>query len=694
MSAVPTAAHAAYGVIEDEGLAACINRSLGGGRDDAQAITPTDLGALRVQFSCGEGPAIRSFAGFESATRTLSITLQGDMHELNTPGSMTALGSLPKLSRLVLSKVNVTDEGLSGISTAPNLQTVEITGAPALASVTAFAGKPSLTSISLTHLPALTDLTGLADLVRLKTLDLGYNEALQDLGPLRGLTALERLTIQYTAVADLGPLSNLESLQHLAATGAKINSLTPLSKLLSLQRLWVVKNELSSLDGLENLEALTHVWASHNNLTGKIGALANKPNLIWLDIRGTGTTSLEVLAASTSLGHLDAVDNNISSLVGLAPTDAGTSLSVTNQTLSAPTQFVPRNAESFRVDAGGQLSLRDGVTFPPLHDSSTPATGPVPDPELPFLSFTKLKNAKVLDYQFLDGTGFNTFSGRVEMPIVWSDITSDDQFSATVGTPFSHQLTVTEGFPALTFSLASDAPAWLKIDAQTGLISATPTTAGEVTVTVLVADSLGNTITQTLVISVEEAARQDSVVSVGPDQKADAGADLSFTITRANAVEDPWTGEAAVDVETQDGSAIAGTHYVRIRERLVWAADDDAAKTVKVSTLAPKTRSTVTETTLRLELSNPGAHTALGSRTVATGTIVAEDGGEIIPPKPGPDPKPQPGTDPKPDPGKGGGLAESGQAGSLAPWLAGGGVLLVAGAAVLIARRFGRGSKM
>ncbi|SJN10747.1 OmpA domain protein [Leucobacter sp. 7(1)] len=76
----------------------------------------------------------------------------------------------------------------------------------------------------------------------------------------------------------------------------------------------------------------------------------------------------------------------------------------------------------------------------------------------------------------------------------------------------------------------------------------------------------------------------DAVVAVGADQSSAAGKPLVFEVSRTNAAEDPWTGEASVRVRTADGTAQAGTDYTAVDTVVTWAADDVAPKQVSVPT--------------------------------------------------------------------------------------------------------------
>jgi hypothetical protein len=73
--------------------------------------------------------------------------------------------------------------------------------------------------------------------------------------------------------------------------------------------------------------------------------------------------------------------------------------------------------------------------------------------------------------------------------------------NATVGTPYSATLAATGGTPPYTWS-DPGLPAGLTLNASTGAITGTPTTAGTSTFTVTVTDSVGGTATASLSLTV------------------------------------------------------------------------------------------------------------------------------------------------------------------------------------------------
>jgi hypothetical protein len=104
--------------------------------------------------------------------------------------------------------------------------------------------------------------------------------------------------------------------------------------------------------------------------------------------------------------------------------------------------------------------------------------------------------------------------------------------NGTVGTAYSSTLTVANGVPSFTFSLASGSsplPPGLSLNASTGVISGTPTTAGTYTFTTMVKDSRGNTDTATCTIVVINPAIDLQCGTCG-NSKATAGTAYTSTL--------------------------------------------------------------------------------------------------------------------------------------------------------------------
>ena len=134
-----------------------------------------------------------------------------------------------------------------------------------------------------------------------------------------------------------------------------------------------------------------------------------------------------------------------------------------------------------------------------------------------------------------------------------------------------------------------------------------------------------------------------TVFTVSGEPRELAGRTLEFTVERADAESDPWTGIATVNVATQDGTARAGTHYVPVAETLSWNPGDTRAQTVAVRTMPVPAGDPERTFSLVLSGPTPVEYSAIGAAGAGVGTIVAET-------------KPDPGTPTDPgestDPGE------------------------------------------
>lgn len=678
----PLAAQAAdgpFGAIEDAGLAECINKTLDSTRPATRPISDAELAGLLGPLLCNSGTGIKSFAGFEAATRVRVVRLVGKQHQLTDATALDGLGQAPGVTTIGLESIGLTNAAFTGLSSAT-----------------------ALTNLSVTKTDGLSDLTPISALPILRTLDLSHDRQLSDLSPIAALTTLTALTIQNSGVVNLEPVVELVNLTSLAAANTDITSLLPLKKLTKLTTLNMVSTKLTTLDGIEDLRLLRQGYFRYAPLAGSIEALRGKPELRILDIDGTGTTSLEPLRASVSLTSLRAVGNFINSLVGLMPNPNAVPLQVTQQSVTGPPQYVPVGAATFRMNAAGQVTLRDGVTFPPLVEVNNPPVQPIVDPDLnSLLTFTVRSGANTLFYNFLEGSGANAFGGRVTLPIVPSSITSTDRLTGTVGSPIEHTVTVTEGFPTEMFTIGDSSPEWLSINPDTGKFGGSPNEPGTYTVPVQASDALGNTITQAVTITVNP--QESAAVQLVSDQHGTAGEPLTFTVTRLNDPTHPWTGAISVDVSTEAGSAIESINYTHNATTLIWAEGELGPKTFTVQTAPAPRGAPASEKSFTVQLSHPGAHTVLGVPSSVRGTIVTE--ASANPPSPSPSPTAEtpsgtPTAGPTVGSGAGattpplaarpnaqpGGLPATGSEG-IVSWALGGAILLLALGGALLGRR-------
>ncbi len=618
--------------LADPELAACVNKKLGSGRAPDAPISRAEIESVTV-LSCSSDFAVTSLDGFEAAVEMRTLTFLGGKHDLSGPGALNALIRLPKLSSLTLTDAGLTDDSLGTISGAGSLSRLTIAGNAALTSLGSLATLTKLTNLDASRNPGLTDFGALAQLTALRDLNLGQSTQLADLEPLRGLTKLSSINAQMTGVSSLAPLAGLTELTSLTVSFTDVDSLEPLAALDKLAHLTVSRAKITSLAGIEGADGLKTLDIDHNpGLGDDIGAIAGKQQLYRIHMDAIGATTLEPLRDLPALRSLQAQGNQISSLVGLpeAPANrADGTLAVTAQQIRLGEVHVPRGAKKFRADITGELSLRDGSTFPSFGGNQAPALSP----ELPFVDITIYSAIPTAEYTFSQTNALDNdrFTGTVFHPIVWSTITSADSATIPYGEPWEQQTTVTPGFPASSHEIAplagSDAPDWLSIDRATGLLSGTPVSYGSWTFELRVADPLGNEMRQRMDLSVPQP--DPSIVELGEDQTGLAGDTLTFTVTRAPAAPGSYSGAADVTVATQDGPAgsedpaLAGTHYEAHEETLSWAAGDMSPRTVTVQTLPTAAGDPDRHFTLELRDPQPQNDVQIGAGVSADATIQA-----------------------------------------------------------------------
>ena len=618
--------------LADPELTACVNKKLGSGRAPDAPITQAEIKSVTV-LSCSGDFAVTSLDGLEAADEIRTLTFLGGRHDLSGAGALNSLMRLPKLSSLTLSDAGLTDHSLGEISGAGSLSRLTISGNPALTSLDALATLTKLANLDASKNPGLTDYAALAQLTALRDLNLGQNTLLDDLEPLRGLTKLTSINAQMTAISSIEPLAGLTELTSLTVSFTDVDSLLPLAALDKLAHLTVSRTSITSLAGIEGATGLKTLDIDHNpGLGDNIGAIAGKQELYRIHMDAIGATSLEPMRGLTSLRSLQAQGNEIQTLVGLpepAANRADGTMAVAAQRITLDEVYVPRGAKKYRADISGELSLRDGVTFPEFGGNQIPALSPA----MPFVDITVYAAIPTAEYTFAQKNAIDNdrFSGTVFHPIVWSTITSADSASIPYGEAWEQQTTTTPGFPASSYELeplsGSTAPGWLAFDSATGLLSGTPNTYGSWTFELRVADALGNTMKQRVDLSVPQP--DPTIIELGEDQTGLAGDTLTFTVTRAAAGPGSYAGAADITVATQDGpagsddSALAGTHYVAHEETLSWAAGDTGPRTVTVQTLPTAAGDPDRYFTLELRDPEPQSDVQIGAGVSADATIQA-----------------------------------------------------------------------
>ncbi|GAA1316348.1 Calx-beta domain-containing protein [Leucobacter albus] len=609
-------------VFADTELAACVNNQIGGRAADAP-ITHDDLNKL-YGLSCNQKFAVTSLDGLEHAQKITNIFFAGGNHDFSATASLSAAAAMPKLNSITLTDANVSNASFPALAGVAGLSTLSLTGNPALTDLAPLAEMPKLSKLDVSRNEQLSDLSPLASSAKLRDFTASQNPQLRDLGPLTELTTLTSVSVYKTAVATLEPLSNLTELTNLSASYTEVDSLLPLQKLTKMRNLSFDYAKLESLDGIEDMADLRTLEVNYNgNIGDDIDAIRGKPELTRLHMNAIGATKLDPLFELTGLTNLQAMGNEISSRVGLqaAPASASTgSFAITAQRIPGDPKYVPKGAETYRHDATGQLANRDG-SFPQPGGNLAPE----PAPKLPMMNIKVFKAWPDLEYTFAEeGTQNDRFTGTVMMPIVWSQITSEDSATIPFGEEWSHEVTYTEGFPVAEIRLEpvpeskTGVPGWLKVSGSN--LVGTPNAFGDWSFDIVVADALGNQLTQRFDLTVPKPG--NTVFELGADAAVAAGAPAEFVVTRANASLNPFTGEASVTVETVDGTAKAGKDYTALTRTLVWAAGETNPQTVTVQTHPGKAGDDERELSLRLTNPQPMEVAELGGGFSADLTIV------------------------------------------------------------------------
>lgn len=594
----------------DNQLLACVNEKLGGGRAPSDPVSHDALNTI-FGLSCSSQFAVSSLDGIEHAQKITNLFFAGGKHDFSQPGSLAAAAKMPKLNSLTLTDAKVSNDSFVDIGKIEGLTTLSLTGSPELTDITPLSSLEKLSKLDLSKNVTLSDLSPLSGATKLRDFTASQNPLLVDLGPLSGLTTLTSVSVYKTAVKSLEPLSGLTELTNLSAGYTNVSSLEPLVDLTKMRNLSFDYAKLTSLDGIEKMDDLRTLDIHNNSGIGdNIRALENKTALTRLHMNAIGATSLEPLHGLTSLTNLQALGNAVSSLVGLqkAPATASNgTFAITAQQITDNQVYVPIGAKTFKYNAKDQLANRDG-SFPALGGNLTPE---VIDEKLPVLDIEVIKAWPELKYTFSEDINTNDrFSGSVEMPIVWSTITSDDSATIPLGTAWSHEVTFTDGFPMDQVTLSGDVPSWLIVDGDT--LTGAPDSARDWTFTIEVSDELGNTMSQRFDLTVPKPNNSYFEISEDQTVMADGDQEVTFLVSRTDATTNPYTGEASVRVHTMEGSAKADTHYKAIDDVITWDAGETDAKPVTVYAFGGAAGGDEVALTVELSEPTPADHTELG----------------------------------------------------------------------------------
>ncbi|WP_217134078.1 Calx-beta domain-containing protein [Leucobacter chinensis] len=601
-------------VFADDQLTACINKGIGSGRAPDETITEADLKKF-FSLNCNDSFAVKSLEGIEQASEIRNVTFIGADHTFRSADSLKPLSGLTKMTSLMLTRTDLTNEAFAGLELPKALSTFKVTYSPELSDITAMKEMTGLRTVDISfNSPQLTDLSPLSGLTKITSLSAAALSDLEDLEPLATLESLQYLNVQKSKVSDLSPLAELTSISTLTASSTLVEDLRPLAGLINMKNLDLDYAKLKSLEGVEAMHKMTDLHIMNNiDIAGNLDPIRDNPTLSRIHMNATGVTSIDALSNLPSLKNIQALSNHVTSLVGLPAAPEAVSVgtfAITAQNIqyNNKPQYVPNGAKRFMYDTTGDLELREQGQFPDFGGNLEP----LETDNMPIVTIEVRKAWPELEYSFSQNPkGNDRFAGTVKMPIVWSSITSEDSATVSLGEHFEQQIETTAGFPAATYIIKpmdDDAamPEWITLDESTGVLTIEPDGQDAVDYwpfTVQVADALGNTITDRFDLTVPEPG--NTVFEIGEDQQVNAGEDLVFTVTRADADNNPYTGKASVDYRTVDGSAMSGVHYTDTAGTLTWDAGDTRDKTVTVPTLTDENAAGSPDVAMTLELSDP-----------------------------------------------------------------------------------------
>ena len=159
------------------------------------------------------------------------------------------LAAMPRLARVSLLDVALTDEGLNAVASSPALESLTLRSRPGAITargIERIARQPRVKNLGLDNveLPDPSDLAPLARLARLETLRLsGSPPDDACLAHLRGLTGLTMIDLQQTRITDAGldHLAGMDRLEILMVNGSKLTKagVAKLARLTALKQLWI-----------------------------------------------------------------------------------------------------------------------------------------------------------------------------------------------------------------------------------------------------------------------------------------------------------------------------------------------------------------------------------------------------------------------------------------------------------------------
>lgn len=318
---------------------------------------------------------------------------------------------------------------------------------------------------------------------------------------LTGLMALNLSSNNIVDASELGALNQLGSLRlDYNQDLSSINFAATMSNLWALQlnSSPAIGNNIGALSGLP----LTNLTLNNIGL-GDLSPIASITTLEYLSVNANEITDVSPLAGLSNLTNLIIPSNEIkdfSSLQGLPLTNF---YAVNQWITDAPTAYVPVGATSYTQSAThAGLIDRSATAAEIIAPSTYSDTYSVSGTTMTFTGIDPAATRLVAAFNQVNAT--ENFGGHVAYPLVWADFTSATPKPGAIDARYSHQFTVTDGFPVTSFTLASGSVPGLTLS-STGELSGIPDTKGTHQITIMAEDANGNVISRELVIEVSAA---------------------------------------------------------------------------------------------------------------------------------------------------------------------------------------------
>jgi len=363
-----------YGVVQDAGLAACLNGALG--YTSASPISDIQLQSLPGSLSCS-GVGIATLEGTQYLTGLTSLNLSGnqisDASPLSVLTNLTGLtldanqiSDLGVLSNLVTNSpmmalsaigqvvvkpvsygvptdLSTLVQPLIGDQTTWHFMSGQVALSSGIVTVTGvgggslhwsdgyvrFSGSLTLTPVSvvpdtvfatclngyLHH--AASDMISAADLGSLTGTVACTNWGVASVEGAQYLSGITTLDLSQNEIQDLSRLAGLIRLTSLSLTANKIIDVSPLSGLIGLTTLSAGGNQISDISSLFDLTNLASLSLGYNQIS-KVLALSGMTRLSTLILNDNLLTDISPLAGLVSLAYINLAYNDISDISAIS----------------------------------------------------------------------------------------------------------------------------------------------------------------------------------------------------------------------------------------------------------------------------------------------------------------------------------------------------------------------------------------